>query len=277
MEHLRDRLEDVPPSGGWDGHHLLMAGVEDAWRARAAWAEAGLRRGEQMIYAADAQHPCVERLAASLTTSGVDVAHAAEDGQLIVVDTADFYSVPGYEQLVAEALRLGYRGARSYGGPQLAAEVLGPAQFEEFERMLERMWTTRGVTAVCCYDPVMVAGAGELDQAVTRHSSGWTGHLICAHSPDAGRLGLIGEIDVSNDDLLAAVLAAATRSAGVELIVDCAQLRYMSVSGWRAALSATQPFRERGGRVRLVALTTTTARVLQMIGFAEVFELEPAS
>ena len=98
-----------------------------------------------------------------------------------------------------------------------------------------------------------------------------------AHTPDAGRLCLAGEIDVSNDDLLAAVLAAATRSAGAELIVDCGELGYMSVSGWRAALSATRPFRERGGRVRLMALTTTTARVLQMIGCAEAFELEPSS
>ena len=276
MEHLRDGLEDVSPSG-WDGHHLLIAGVQEARPAMAAWAEAGLRRGEKMIYAADARHPSVERLVASLATSGVDVAPAADEGQLAVVDTARFYSTAGYEQLVAEALGRGYRGVRSYGGPHAAADVLGPAEFEEFERMLERMWTTRAVTAVCCYEPMIVAGAGELDQAVGRHSSGWSGHLVHAYRMDVGRLCLAGEIDVSNDDLLAAVLAAATRSAGAELIVDCGELGYMSVSGWRAALSATRPFRERGGRVRLVALTTTTARVLQMIGGAEAFELEPSS
>ena len=147
MEHLRDGLEDVSPSA-WDGHHLLIAGVQEARPAMAAWAEAGLRRGEKMIYAADARHPSVERLVASLATSGVDVAPAADEGQLAVVDTARFYSTAGYEQLVAEALGRGYRGVRSYGGPHAAADVLGPAEFEEFERMLERMWTTRAVTAV---------------------------------------------------------------------------------------------------------------------------------
>ncbi len=276
MEHLRDGLEDVSPSG-WDGHQLLIAGVEEARPAIAAWAKAGLRRGEKMIYAADARHPSVERLVASLATSGVDVAPAADEGQLAVVDTARFYSAPGYEQLVAEALGRGYRGVRSYGGPHAAADVLGPAQFEEFERRLERIWTTRAVTAVCCYEPMMVAGVGELEQAVARHSSGWSGNLVHAYRLDADRLCLAGEIDVSNDDLLAAVLAAATRSAGAELIVDCAELGYVSVSGWRAALDATRPFRERGGRVRLMALPTTMARMLQMIGCADAFELEPSS
>jgi anti-anti-sigma factor len=95
---------------------------------------------------------------------------------------------------------------------------------------------------------------------VASHTSGWSGNLVHAHSLEAGRLWLAGEIDVLNDDLLAAVLAAATRNADADLIVDCAQLRYMSVSGWRAAPCATRPFRERGGRVRFAALTTTTAR-----------------
>jgi anti-anti-sigma factor len=263
----------VLPSG-WTGHQLLIANAYDASHALAAWAEAGLRRGEQLIYAADPRYPSVERLAAALAASGLDVAAAADDGRVVVVETARFYSVSGYEDLVAQALRRGHRGMRSYGGPHSAATVLDPAQFEEFERLLERMWTTRGVTAVCCYDPVMVTGAGELDRAIGRHSSGWRGHLVHAHNLGAGRLRLAGEIDVSNDYLLEAVLAVATRSGAAELSVDCTDLNFMSASGWRALATGTAPFRERGGRVRLSGLTTMLARLLQVLGYAQAFDGE---
>ena len=43
---MTDCSEDVLPSG-WDGHQLLIAGVEDAPPPVGAWAEAGLLRGEQ--------------------------------------------------------------------------------------------------------------------------------------------------------------------------------------------------------------------------------------
>jgi anti-anti-sigma factor len=155
--------------------------------------------------------------------------------------------------------------------------VLDPVQFEEFERALERMWTDRDVTAVCCYDPTMVARAGDLDRAIARHSSGWSGHLVHAHTVGPGRLHLAGEIDVSNDYLLAAMLTAASRSARAELSVDCGDLRFMSASGWRAVVTATAAFREGGGRVRLSGLTTMPARLLQVLGLAEAFDLEPRS
>jgi anti-anti-sigma factor len=274
MGYRTDLVRDVLPSG-WDGHQLLIAGVHSASRAVLAWADAGLRRDEQLIYAADARYPSVERLAAALAASGLDMTQAAADGQLAVVDAARFYSVSGYEDLVTQALRRGYRGMRSYGGPHAAADVLGPVQFEAFERMLERMWTTRGVTAVCSYDPKTVTDKGELDRAIGRHSSGWSEQLVHAHNLGAGRLRLTGEIDLSNDYLLAAVLAAAARTADAELVVDCTDLRYMSVCGWRAVAAATAPFRDRGGRVRLAGLTTIAARMLQVLGYARVFDLEP--
>src|SRR3954447_454950 len=115
MEHLRDGLEDVSPSG-WDGHQLLIAGVEEARPAIAAWAKAGLCRAKKMIYAADARHPSVERLVAALAISGLDVAPAADEGQLAVVDTARFCGGPGEEQWVPGPLGQGSRGVRSYGG-----------------------------------------------------------------------------------------------------------------------------------------------------------------
>jgi anti-anti-sigma factor len=266
-------VADVVPSP-WDGHHLLLGPVEGAPTGVVGWAERGLARGDKLLYAGSA-HSGIDELVAVLAEAGLDAAAAAEQGRLECAEPARFYSETGYPALVAEARRQGFVGARTFGGPAAAEGLLDRPGFDRFERVLERMWSAEGVTAVCCYAPVVADEPAELGRAVARHTSGWSGWMLQAHSPRAGRLRLLGEIDASNDWMLPAVCSRAVERA-TELVVECDELVFMSVSGWRVLATATAGFREGGGSIRLTGLTALTARTLEMMGYQQVFELELA-
>jgi anti-anti-sigma factor len=262
------------PSYRWDGHHLLLAPLGQLPSGLVGWAERGLDRGDKMLYAGR-RHSTVEELVTELAEAGLDAAAAVGDGRLEVVDRARFYSVTGVPELVDEVRRQGFRGVRTFGGPAAATGLLDGPGFDRFERTLDRLCATHGVTAVCCYDAATTTGVDELHRAVTRHPAAWSGQLLHAHSTEPGRLRLVGEVDVANDRMFAAVCARALELAGPVLVVECAELGFMSVSGWRTLAAATAGFRAAGGRVRLAGLTKLTTRTLQMLGYEEDFELEP--
>jgi anti-anti-sigma factor len=267
-------MNDLVQTSRWDGHQLLVAALDGDLTGPVAWVDRGLRRGEKVLCAADAEHVTVDRLVASLAGSGLDVARAAEDGRLAVIEAARFYSIPGYQSLVDEALRQGHRGVRSLGGPHAAAAVLDAAGFAEFERALERLWTSRGAAALCRYPSSTTAGqSDELGRAVARHPSGWRERMLHAYWSEPGRLHLVGEVDSSNDHVLAALLAATVERCGAQLVLDCTDLTFVSVGGWRAMAQATAPLRERGGRVRVAALSPFAARVLRMTGHESAFDV----
>jgi hypothetical protein len=287
-EAVSASASDLWASDLWDGHQLLVGEQKDD-SGLARWAARGLARGDKLLVPADERHPDASSLAATLTRNGVDAARAAGDGRIEVVAESRFYDVEGYERLVEQSLRDGHGGVRSYGGPHVAAEVLDAAALAEFERLLERLWITRGATAVCCFP---AAPLGSLDEAIRRHRTGWHHQMLHVRHRGHGLLAVHGEIDASNDELFAAVLAAAADQVGTGtgargaagagdaeeegplLVLDCAGLDFSSVSGLRAAVTGTEAFRAGGGRVALTGLRPFTARILHMTGFARVFDLE---
>lgn len=239
----------------------------------AAWAERGLHRGEKMLFAADSRHDTVEALVPALLAAGcAGAGRAADTGQLVVVDPGHFHT--RYEAMVDEALREGHPGVRSYSAPASTPGVLDEEQFERFEDDLERMWRTRAATAVCRYEPGLADAPDALRSGIRRHPSGCSESALQAHSPEAGLLCLVGEVDAANDHLLAELLRAAVRRAGDALVVDCSGLAFVSVAGWRAVVATTEEFRAGGGRVRLASLPPIAARLLQVTGYHTAFELD---
>ena len=156
----------VPPR--WDGHQLVLATDPLDGAAMAGWAEHGLRRREKMLFAAPDEHTSVEKLVASLSVRGIDASGAAEDGWLEVVEPDRFYTTDGYTSLIDQAHRAGYRGVRTFGGPDIAAAAVSAAEFEEFERVADRMWAALGVTAFCRYDPRVGADRDRLADVVVK-------------------------------------------------------------------------------------------------------------
>ena len=261
----------VPPR--WDGHQLVLAPDPLDGAAMAGWAEHGLRRREKMLFAAPDEHTSVETLVASLSVQGIDASGAAEDGRLEVVEPGRFYTTDGYTSLIDQAHRAGYRGVRTFGGPDIAAAAVNAAEFEEFERVADRMWAALGVTAFCRYDPRVAADRDRLVDIVVKHPSGWGDKMVHAYRVDAGELCVEGEVDPANDAVLAAILSVAAANADRLLVVDCTALMFMSVSAWRAAVNVTASLRERGGHVVLSGVSPLGRHVLKATGFDEAFEV----
>jgi hypothetical protein len=273
----------VPRSDQWGGHQLVMR-CPGLGADLARWAAHGLARGDRVLYAADGQHPDGTSLAATLDAHGVDAARAVDDGRMIVVAPAQFYDLASYERLVEDGMRDGHGGVRSFGGPETAAGVLDPSGFADFERLLDRLWTTQGATALCCYQH---SDVDALRSAIRRHPSGWGQHPLRVHHDDGDRWAVNGEVDASNDELFATLLSAAadrvaangttTCGRGPRLILDCTGLTYGAVAAWRAAAAGTEAFRAGGGRVALIELRPLMVQVLQMTGYAAAFDVSGAA
>jgi anti-anti-sigma factor len=258
----------------WDGHQLVLASDRPDG-AVAGWAARGVCQREKMLYAAPSEDASGEKLVASLSMHGVDAHGAADDGRLEVVEPARFYTTDGYTGLVEQAHREGYRGVRTFGGPDVAARAVSAAEFEEFERVADRMWAAFGVTTFCRYDPRVAADGDRLADAVAAHPSGCRDRTLQAYRLDTGELCLAGEVDSANDAILAALLSDAAAKAEPVLVVECSALTFMSVSAWRAAVNATDALRARGGRVLLSGVSPLGRHVLKTTGFDEAFEVSP--
>jgi anti-anti-sigma factor len=256
----------------WDGHQLVLASAAADGPALVGWVERGLRRHEKMLYAGSGEQKSLDELTTVLAAYGVNACGAAEDGRLEIVEPARFYSTDGYSQLVDQAHLEGYSGVRTYGGPDVAADVVSAAEFAQFERVAERLWTELAVTAFCRYDPPMATDPDRLANMITAHSSGWGDQMVHAYCGESGQLCLEGEVDPANDVVFAAMLSAAAAAVERSLVVECAALRFMSVSAWRAAVNATAALRERGGRVVLSDVSPLGRDVLRVTGFGEAFE-----
>jgi hypothetical protein len=161
-------VTDRSPPYRWDGHQLLLAPREQALTGLVRWAEYGLARGDKLLYAGS-WPATVEDLVATLASAGLDASAAADDGRLEVVDRARFCCVTGCPAPMDEARRQGFPGVRTFGGPAAAAGLLDGPACDRFERTLDRLCTTHGVTVVCCYDAAMTTAPDELRRAVTRH------------------------------------------------------------------------------------------------------------
>jgi anti-anti-sigma factor len=265
------------PATGRDGHQLLIAPtVGDLGRGLTWWAASALLRGDTLVYAADAVHPTADRLVETLVRHGFD-ARDLGDGDLVVVEPERFYSADGYPELVERALDRSRAGVRTFGGRRGAAAVLDGAGFAEFECVLEQVWERCGVSAVCCYDRPAAPGNDGWEAAIDRHPSGWGERMLHAALSGTGRLHLRGEVDMTNDRLLAEAVGAAARRAGPVLEVECVELVFMSVHGWRVLVAGTEEFRRSGGRVRLSGVSSAAQEVLRVIGAAGELEVARTS
>ena len=64
--------------------------------------------------------------------------------------------------------------------------------------------------------------------------------------------------------------------AGItKLVVDCAQLRYISSSGLGTLIRLHKKMRDRGGDVRLAAVDNSVVRIIEMTRLHQVFHLYP--
>jgi anti-anti-sigma factor len=119
------------------------------------------------------------------------------------------------------------------------------------------------VSALCQYDRRVATGA-TLDEVAGCHADGVRETQFETADRDHG-LAIAGEIDFTNDEVLAATLRAATSSASGVFRVDLRQVTFLSAGGLRALAQGTQAFRDQGGDIVLVCPQPRVDRSLKLL------------
>lgn len=84
-----------------------------------------------------------------------------------------------------------------------------------------------------------------------------------------------GRIDSGNASDFEAHLVRAVGEGKARLVVDMAQLTYISSAGLRALLIAAKKARPNGGRIALSAMAAHIREVFDLSGFSSLFEIHP--
>jgi anti-anti-sigma factor len=279
---------------GWDGHLFSLHASETERRSQlATWVRWGLERDEQVIYgqddpessdpdfsgpeSPDPESPELSVLAV-LARQGIDVQAATAQGRLLVLPLAAVYGAGPDEQVarVERALAEGYRGVRTSGQASAGRTGAPEEVYPGLARRVERLCRTHPVSALCQYDRAMTVGAG-LEQAAAAHGGGIReAQLHTARTSDAtgSQLSLAGEVDWSNELVLLSAVEAAVSTASEMFWLDLRRVAFLSVGGCRALVAGTQPFRDQGGQLLLVAPQPIAERVLRLSGLDALLNVE---
>lgn len=95
--------------------------------------------------------------------------------------------------------------------------------------------------------------------------------------PAASGLGTIvelhGRLDTNTADAVERALMEIVARGERRLIIDCAELSFISSAGLRAFIMSMRSMKEAGGRLALAALRPNVSEVFTMSGLTKVFEI----
>ena len=214
----------------------VVHGPDERMGQVASWVRAGLAAGERMIYVEARQRDGA--FARYLDAQQVMWRGAARDGQLIIQTPQDFFLTGGsfdpdhrvteHGAYVEESLAEGYPAVRLAADASAALEVITDRDgLLAYEAGLESLARTHPLSGLCFYE--RTAFAGDLMPFLNVHPRAVADVQLQAWA-EPGRIRLVGEVDVSNVELVRAVLSQAAAQGG-ELMVDLSGLSFIDVGG----------------------------------------------
>lgn len=84
---------------------------------------------------------------------------------------------------------------------------------------------------------------------------------------------LAGRLDTAATAEITPAFQALTEQANKHIILDCAQLGYISSSGLRLFLSLRKESAAKGGKLQVRAINADVRQVFMMTGFISLFEI----
>jgi anti-anti-sigma factor len=105
---------------------------------------------------------------------------------------------------------------------------------------------------------------GRLDEAAERHPDGLHDQYLTVQRANH-TLHLLGEIDMTNLDVLATALKAVTHDHNHTVHIDLSHTRFLSAAAVAALAHETATFRAAGGLVEIHNPTSHVARVLRLL------------
>ena len=263
--HLDPRLD-------WDGHLLLLHHSEQERSSKlAAWVRRGLENDEKVVYSEVDGRSEVGSLLAVLRENGVDAVAATAEGRLSIIPIPEFYPAGGQLPVIERALAEGYRGLRIAAEASTALTFLNWPAYMAIEREIDEIARTHPLSAMCQYEQASTVD-DHLSDVVSSHPTGIREWLLSTGDGD-GELILAGEIDVSNEELLACALRAATSRAPASAAPETFRLNlgrvdFLSAGACRAIAEGTRQFRDGSGTVLVVGFQPPAASVLRLSGLA---------
>lgn len=84
-----------------------------------------------------------------------------------------------------------------------------------------------------------------------------------------------GGIDSASAEALVAELATLVEAGARKLIVDCSRIGYISSYGIAVLVRLHKKLAEGGGDVKLAALDSRVARLIELVGLERIFQIFP--
>jgi anti-anti-sigma regulatory factor len=271
------------------GDHVCWAHDDkrDALDAVTRFTATGLRLGHKVICFTDTFTP--RTLRAHLEDAGVPTETAVAVGQLRIVPAVESYvgllsggrlaTESMIETLVGEidrAHREGYPGLRLAGDMGWTVRTGTTLHdLSRYEAQVNRVFLDRRVAGMCLYDrrhfpperlhAVAAAHPGTVGPHADR---AWTPLLRAYRTADPPGLRLVGQVDRSNQEAFAAVLAAVTGPAAQSrpAVLDLSGLSFADV---RAATALVRADRAAAAGVRLVGCRPGLSRLLGLVRASE--------
>jgi len=228
---------------------------EDFRRAAAAFLAEGQRRGERLVFVADAGEDALRK---HLSVLG-DVDRLVDDGSLVLAPVHSLYEPCGafdvrsqtdtYRGLVAAALRDGYSGLRvAADATALVADEDHRRRFVAYEITVDRVLADWPMTAMCGYHrPTLGAAVADL-LAVhpLRHGSPDIDPGFRSYYED-GVLRVEGTIDAANHAVFDIVITSLETGGEPQPVIDVGDATFVGVDG-PARLSTVAARLEAAGR-----------------------------
>ena len=93
---------------------------------------------------------------------------------------------------------------------------------------------------------------------------------------DVQIVSLVGRLDLSAASILEKSLEDLITAGDKWILLDCADLRYVSSSGLGAFIKAANLLKPAGGKLVFAALNQHVRSVFEMVGFYQIFESFPS-
>jgi anti-sigma B factor antagonist len=88
-------------------------------------------------------------------------------------------------------------------------------------------------------------------------------------------LSLAGRLDTMNFPMVDKELTAQIENGSIQIVLDCAELDYVSSSGLRVLLKGLKQIEAAKGRLTLCNLQAQIAQIFKISGFDHLFEIYP--
>ncbi len=96
-----------------------------------------------------------------------------------------------------------------------------------------------------------------------------------SHEGDLSVLALNGYLDAHTAPQFEKAVQEEFDAGRVRIIVDCANLTYISSAGLGVFMSFVEDVREAGGDIKLCSLVETVHQVFEILGFPALFDILP--